>query len=218
MKIKNLLLALIPISLVFILSGCAIKRGEVTIKQEAKETKVNTNSQLSVYIKEVKDNRTFEFNPIDPNIPSLSPDEINTNEVKTRAIARKRNAYGKGLGDILLKKGQTVSSLMKENIEIAFKELGYKVIKDEKNITTDTKIVNVDINKFWSWMTPGFWAITLSTEISTNLKINTINKEEINVFTKDYYSVGTESNYVKVIKTALKMHIEEVKTKIDKMP
>jgi len=34
MKIKNLLLALIPISLVFILSGCAIKRGEVTIKQE----------------------------------------------------------------------------------------------------------------------------------------------------------------------------------------
>lgn len=218
MKIKNLLLALIPISLVFVLSGCAIKRGEVTIKQEAKETKVNNNSQLSVFIKEVKDNRRFEFNPRDPNIPSLSPDEINTKEVQARAIARKRNSYGKGLGDILLKEGQTVSSLMKENIEIAFLESGYQVIKDEKNITTDTKIVNVDINKFWTWMTPGFWAITLSTEISTNLKINTTKEDEINVFTKGYYQTGLESNFVEVIKNALKLHIKEVKTKIDKMP
>jgi len=216
MKIKNLLLALIPISLVFILSGCAIKRGEVTIKQEAKETKVNNNSQLSVFIKEVKDNR--RFNPRDPNTPSLSPDEINTKEVQARAIARKRNSYGKGLGDILLKEGQTVTSLMKENIEIAFLESGYQVIENEKDITSYTKIVNVDINKFWTWMTPGFWAITLSTEISTNLKINTTKEDEINVFTKGYYQTGLESNFVEVIKNALKLHIKEVKTKIDKMP
>lgn len=107
---------------------------------------------------------------------------------------------------------------MKENIEIAFLESGYQVIKDEKNITTDTKIINVDINKFWTWMTPGFWAITLSTEIATNLKINTTKEDEINVFTKGYYQTGLESNFVEVIKNALKLHIKEVKTKIDKMP
>ena len=103
---------------------------------------------------------------------------------------------------------------MKENIEIAFLEAGYNIIKSEKNINSQTIIVSAEINKFWTWMTPGFWAITLSTEVSSNLKINTIKKEEINVHTKGYYQTGMESNYLEVTQKALKKHIEKIKEKI----
>ena len=70
MKIKKLLPIVSSIFLLFILSGCAVKRGEVIINQQSNE------SQLSVYIKEVIDNRKFEVNPKKPNIPSLNPNEL----------------------------------------------------------------------------------------------------------------------------------------------
>jgi hypothetical protein len=40
-------------------------------------------------------------------------------EVKARAIGRKRNTYGKALGDMVLEGGQTVEGVVREYLVIA---------------------------------------------------------------------------------------------------
>ncbi len=52
----------------------------------------------------VEDDRKFQDKPASADIPSLKGEQSNaTVEEKARAVARKRNGYGKALGDILLK-------------------------------------------------------------------------------------------------------------------
>lgn len=198
------------------LSGCATSRGVVELVTPiTKETTLSNGKK--VYINSVLDKRLFEYKPKQPNIPSLDPDEQQNNAIKLRAIARKRNTLGKGLGDILLKEGQTVESIIYDSLQQAFIENGYSIIENQQQVTSGTYIVDAKINKFWSWMNPGFWALTLSTEISTDISIkmtSEINKEIINVKVSDTFQTGAESNWVEVMQNALKAYITEVKLKL----
>ena len=88
---------------------------------------------------------------------------------------------------------------------------------DRKDVgSEDIIIVNATIEKFWAYMTPGFWAITLTSEISTNLSIETLTDngekiEEITVKSENKYQIATEKNWMEIIHVSVKKYIEKVK-------
>lgn len=199
-----------------LLSGCATSRSVLDIPTPVSEKITQANGK-DVYINSTSDKRIFESNPASPEIPSLDPSEDQSDAIRTRSIARKRNGFGKALGDILLKEGQSVESLTKASIRQAFIEKGYRVIDTKTQITSDTYIVDAEISKFWSWINPGFFALTLSTEISTPLTVKSpdgVDKKTINVKASDSYQTGAEGNWVEVINKALRAYIDDLKTKL----
>lgn len=200
----------------FLLNGCATSRGLVSLIIPTSD-KVAPSNGSEIYIRSVVDERIFEEAPKSPDIPSLDPSEPQSEDIKRRAIARKRNTYGRGLGDILLNEGQTVMSVISDSLRQAFIEEGYTVIGNSANAGKNARIVDVEINKFWSWMNPGFWAITLSTEIGTDVTIQRAEgseKRTIHIKAADQFQTAVEGNWLDVMHTALKDYIREVKTKI----
>ncbi|MCD4677911.1 MAG: hypothetical protein K8S18_18235 [Desulfobacula sp.] len=216
MKVLSKSICLLIISIALFLTGCATNRGIVKIDLPQASV-VNLNGK-KVFIESVTDKRIFENNPKSQDIPSLGfgGTAQATESIKKRAIARKRNSFGKAMGDILLDEGQTIESVIRESLITSFTELGYKVV-DRKDVgSEDIIIVNATIEKFWAYMTPGFWAITLTSEISTNLSIETLTDngekiEEITVKSENKYQIATEKNWMEIIHVSVKKYIEKVK-------
>ena len=208
----------VVLAMLVLFTGCATSRSIIDVPSSTPQNAqtVAANGK-AVYINTVRDNRSFQTNPRSPDIPSLDPSEDLTDAIKLRAIGRKRNAYGKALGDILLKDGTTVESLIASATRRAFSENGYQVLDYSTWVTPGVYVVDVSIDQFWSWMNPGFWAITLSTEISTSLSIKEGTKQQhavVQVKASDQFQVGTESNYLKMITGALTLYGEDLKRKL----
>lgn len=201
-----------------LLGGCATSRSVLeTPKLVAAKAAPQQDNGREVFINMPLDKRVFELNPATANIPSLDPTEDASDAIKARAIGRKRNGFGKALGDILLPEGESVEKLAAASIRQAFIDKGYRIVDDRQQIKADTYIVNADVNKFWSWMNPGFWAITLSTEIATGLVIDSATgtqKVAISVKASDHFQTGVESNWAEVMNKAIKSYIEDLKSKL----
>ena len=199
-----------------IISGCAINRSTLDI-QLPKGQQAQLNGK-QVYINSVVDKRSFQVSPPSPDIPSLDPSEDQTEQIKMRAIGRKRNGFGKALGDMLLKDGETVQSLTNKSIRQAFEDKGYSIVANKDGVTKDTYIVDVNIEKFWAWMNPGFWQITLSSEISTDVIIKSskgTTNQQISVKAADGYQVATESNWMEIIQKSIQLYINDLKSKLN---
>jgi uncharacterized lipoprotein YajG len=200
-----------------LLGGCATSRSVLDIPTPAaRETAQAVGKE--VLIASVADRRSFEIEPGSPDIPSLDPGQDQSDAIKARAIGRKRNTFGKALGDILLKEGQTVETLTASSIRQAFAEKGYKVIDRKEDATSNTLRVEAAVDKFWAWMNPGFAAITLSTEISTDLAIRSPAQGKtvtVSVKASGNYQTGMEENWIEVINKALRAYVDELKAKLE---
>lgn len=211
----NFLIAATITSALF-LSGCATNRSTIDIPIAEPMGSATLNGK-EIYINSVTDNRAFEVKPSNPSTPSLDPSEAQGDLIKLRAIGRKRSGYGKGLGDILLPEGKTVESLIEDSLKKQLVDNGYAVIRNKDQITKNTYIADVKIHKLWSWMNPGFFAITLSTEISTDIAINhgsSIDKKIISVNASDSFQMATESNWAEVMQNALSKYNTELNKKL----
>jgi len=198
-------------------TGCATKRGEVALQVPTVKAETAPSNGQQIYINSVVDKRVFEVKPPEPNIPSLDPSEAQSDTIKARAVGRKRNGYGMALGDILLNENQSVSSVIKDSLKEALTDKGYSVIEAKEQITPQTYIADVKIIKFWSWMNMGFWALTLSCEIETNVDIKQEGNPQtysLHVKAADSFQTGMESNYIEVMQKALQQYIAEAKTEI----
>ena len=205
-------------------SGCATSRGIVRLDQPLAASPA-TASGKTVFIGEVTDNRVFEQNPKTQDIPSLGFEgsAAASADLKLRAIARKRNTYGKALGDILLEPGQTVESVMRDALRRALVEGGYTVVDQKPAAGSDTPVVDASIDKFWGYMTPGFWAITLSCDIATTLRIrpplpNTQERETVAVKAEGHFQIPGGSAWMEVFRKALDQYVEQVKQKLAPEP
>jgi hypothetical protein len=162
-------------SCVMLMAGCATSRSEIKLQSPAVVAPAATeaSAQHVVVIGKITDERAFEDSPNDPSIPSLGFGGAGkaSDDVKERAVARKRNGYGMALGDVLLQSGQTVEGVIRENLTAAFQQAGYQV-KSASDAGPSPLVVDVHIKTFWAWFTPGFWAITLSDNIATDLVFN----------------------------------------------
>lgn len=197
------------------LSGCATSRSVLDVQPPSGQP--GQANGKKVYIDNVVDNRSFQTTPSTPDIPSLDPSEDQSDGIKARAIGRKRNGYGKALGDMLLKDGETVQTLTYKSIQEAFVEKGYTIVNKDQ-VTKDTYVVNASIDKFWAWMNPGFWSITLSSEVSTDLSIKsgkTTTPQKVYVKAADGYQVATEKNWTEIIQKSLQLYVEQLKSKIN---
>ena len=99
--------------------------------------------------------------------------------------------------------------------------MGYKIITSEKDITNNTYIVDIEVNKFWSWINFGFWAVTLSTEISTNITLQEpsgFDNKLIYVKASDTFQTGGGSNWIEVMNLGLKLYLDEIKIKYSDTP
>lgn len=150
--------------------GCAMTRGAINPRILLP---ANPSSGMQIKIAQVNDRRVFQVNPRDPSIPSLKDDQVNNIGITGRAIARKRNTYGKALGDILLPEGQTVPKLVEDALTRGFRESGYRVLQPEDNGYAEASAITADIDRFWAWFTPGFWAITLEFRADVRIQSKT---------------------------------------------
>jgi hypothetical protein len=150
-------------------SGCATNRGILDVRVNELQ---NPASGRAVTIVRVADLRLFEKAPAIQSIPSLMGGEIDDKAITSRAIARKRNGYGKALGDILLPEGRTVEDIVREALVTSFRESGYRVIDDaaESKDGNSAVPIEADIKQFWSWITPGFWAVSMEFEAIVDIK------------------------------------------------
>ena len=199
-----------------ILGGCATSRSIIDVPLPASAGFANSNGK-EVKINSVTDKRVFEVSPPEPSTPSLDPSEEQGDKIKARAIARKRNSYGRGLGDMLLPEGKTVDVLVGDALRQAFAESGYKVLGAGEQTTANTYIVDARIDKLWSWMNPGFWGITLSSEIATDIEIKNggmLARHKVAAKASDTFQVGTESNWIVMMQRALKGYIEDLRLKV----
>lgn len=199
-----------------VVTGCATSRSSLDI-QIPKAQNAQSNGK-QVYINSVSDKRAFQLNPSTPDIPSLDPSEDQNEQIKLRAIGRKRNGFGKALGDMLLKEGETVQSLTNQSIQQAFAEKGYTVLNSKEQVTKDTYIVDANVQKFWAWMNPGFWQLTLSSEIATDLAIKApkgATSQQISVKAADGYQVATEANWTEIIQKSIQLYINDLKSKLN---
>lgn len=155
--------------------GCASTRDFISL--ELPEIKLSgAAAEKIAVIRVVQDGRVFEEKPRDPSIPSLKGGlRNNPEELRKRAIARKRDADGKVRGDVLLLEGQTVETVVRELVGNALAGSGYRVM--ETSISPDAITVDVTINKFWSWVLRGSWAYQFGAEIETTLTIKSGSKQ-----------------------------------------
>ena len=192
----------VGIAALMVLAGCATSRSEVDVNVAPLSTSqaAATSNGKKVLISTV-DDRVFQIAPRSPDTPSLKNDEVNDKSITERAIARKRNSYGKGLGDVLLPSGRTVSQLVNESVAAAYKQAGYQVVTEPG--TPDAAPVNVHIVEFWSWFTPGFFSVDVSNK--ARLRIETPGATALIVVTRKNESMQavTESDWKKITEAGL---------------
>lgn len=153
------------------LAACATSRSQIRAPAPAADSAIAApGSGPAVLIGDVVDARVFEERPPHPSTPSLgwggagaaSADE------RARAVGRKRNTYGRALGDVLLEPGESVADLVREHLAAALRQAGYRVIDAPADDPAAIR-VDVRIDRFWTWFQPGFWQVRLHGEITTQL-------------------------------------------------
>src|SRR5690348_16086689 len=149
----------VAILLGLMLAACATSRSVVDVQPPVSRAAAGSGVAR---IGEVRDLRKFEVEPRDPSVPSLGDAaEISDPHVTARALARKRNTYGKALGDVMLPEGSSVATLVRGAARKALQDAGYTVVDEKSPDYAKAPMLAVDIEQFWAWVTPGFSAITI---------------------------------------------------------
>lgn len=210
-------LAVLLLAASIVLGGCATSRSEIRLTSPAapQSTTPNTNAPTA-FIRTVKDDRAFEQAPKEPSTPSIGFEGATqaTAEAKLRAIGRKRNTYGMALGDVFLQNGQTVESVVRENLAAALRDSGYNV-RNDAGVGTSSLVIDIRIRKFWAWLQPGFWAVTVNADIATDLTLSTTSTATpVVVHVEDARQFVTDSAWLETIDKALQAYRREATQKL----
>jgi len=209
-------------SLCVVVVGCATSRSEIKLSGATAGNSLTTAAAgKTVVVRAVTDERVFEEAPSDPSIPSLGFEGAATasTDVKARAIGRKRNSYGKALGDILLESGQTVEGVVREHLTVALKQAGYELKPSNSDAASTPLVLDVHIKQFWAWLQPGFWAITLSAKIAVDLDVaEAATPTRISVIAEDSRQVASDSAWMEIVDKALRDFRVQVTTKFASRP
>jgi len=182
---------LLPVLLV--LGGCATDRSVLSL---AVPTATTVGDKVAV-IESVSDQRHFEADPDDPSTPSLKKGAKYALDAEARkaAIARKRNGYGHAIGDIVLAPPQTVETITRQLVANGLQERGYRIV-DAASAPSDALRVKVAIEEFWSWLTPGFWAVDMEAKLRTLLQCGGTDRQvEVAAYAKKSAPTGRDGNY-----------------------
>lgn len=196
-----------------LVTGCATNRSEVAIERPSGEGQSVTKSR-TVLVRSVTDERVFEDKPSEPSVPSLKGGASSASaDVKARAFARKRNGYGKALGDVVLKGGATVTDVMRDNVVAAFREAGYRVTTNPAEAGASPLMVDVHIKQFWAWMIPGAFVVKLDANVETSITAGTAAPIVVKTHAEHASGVVTEGQWAGVMQHALNDYRKELAAK-----
>ncbi|HVU16752.1 MAG TPA: YajG family lipoprotein [Candidatus Didemnitutus sp.] len=164
----------------------------------------------------VSDQRAFANKPDDPAVPSVDGD-VNQLSPETKAImiGRQRNTYGHSMGDIALGSGQTVSQQVKALVESALKSRGYNVTSGAGAATT----LNVSIDQFWAWFTPGFVSVTFEARVYCKITVTKDGKGTpltIEGYGKNSGQIASDDNWKEAYARAYKDFETKLATGLEK--
>ena len=171
MIVKRAWKVLIIVFSTIIASGCAATRSTIDVTAAKMPAAAESTPKIQVAIMRVVDARQFEAAPRNPSTPSLkSAEDLKNPQIRARAIARKRGGFGQAMADILLPEGRTVEQLVREAATKALRERGYGVVDASAAASTNALPLDLEIKQYWSWFTPGFFAISLEFEGIVTMK------------------------------------------------
>jgi hypothetical protein len=156
-------------ALACLLSGCVTGTRSMDVGLErGSVAEAPAATKGNVVFGEVTDTRHFENKPGDPSTPSVDGDVNKLSAVeRSRYIGRQRNTFGHAMGDIALPGGKTVQTKMVEIMTEGLRQRGYAVVANG----TDANKVSVEVQDFWTWMTPGFFALSFEARIGCKVTI-----------------------------------------------
>lgn len=203
------------------LMGCATTRSELTLpapgaQKAAAGAAVPGLAGKTVVLRSVRDERVFEDAPDDPSTPSLGFGGASkaTPEIKARAFGRKRGGFGMAFGDILLQPGQTVESVVRDNLAAALQGAGARLADAaaaHAAAPADALLLDVHVKAFWTWMNPGFWALTGNGRIGADVEIaGRAGTTPVLVEHKESRQFMTESAWLEVMTATLEAWRAEV--------
>lgn len=154
-------------TLVVSLSAAACVNGTRQIELDVPSSNSVSEKSGLIYIASINDSRVFKHKPRKPETPSISgkldkktPEELST------FIGRQRNGYGGAVGSVALKEGSTVQQEARKVLTAGLEARGYQVSDSADN----ARAINIDIQKFWAWMVPGFISIGFESEVELGLE------------------------------------------------
>lgn len=194
---------LLAIAALVMVTGCATSRSVLTVNSAPSYNTSNPAEGVAVKLK-TTDAREFQTKPPSPDIPSLKDGDIHNQSTTSRAIARKRNGYGKALGDVLLPEGQTVANLTEEAIAASFRQAGYRVLRAGDAGFDKATTVDAQIKQYWSWVTIGFWAVTMHCRaevvvtaplpgLSSGIRVESLSEKSLSAaFESDWQDIASQ--------------------------
>jgi len=76
-------------------------------------------------------------------------------------------------------------------------------------------VIDAHIKQFWAWIHPGFWAITVHTDIATDLDLSTAaGAVPVVVHVQDARALVTDSAWLETIDKALQAYRQEAMQKL----
>jgi hypothetical protein len=194
-----------------ILAGCAL--GRTTVDVSAPQ---GTNPSTGKYVRidSTQDKRTFIVAPPSADMASLDPSGDASEASKARAIGRKRNGFGKALGDVVLPEGKTVSGLVESAVATGFQEAGYIVVKQGDPNYAAAAPVNAQIIDFWAWIQPGFWSISTNqkSELRLSGEVGALHGEQtIKTNVTESKQVVTGSDWTEIVEKGLSEIAQQTK-------
>jgi hypothetical protein len=163
---KHPIIALVSFSIIGLTSGCVTGRRSLGIEVPPAESSTAVASKGALSIGQVTDSREFVNKPDSPSTPSINGDvKLLSAEAKSTFIGRQRNTWGHAEGDIVLPDGQNVQGKVSELLREGLKRRGYSV-------TGGAPIsVSAEVQQFWTWMTPGFFALSFEAQLECKVTV-----------------------------------------------
>jgi len=173
---KNPLLLIAGITFVGLTSGCVTGTRSLGVDVTPAQSYANASSKGPIAIATVSDLRVFQNHPGEPSTPSIDGDVTKLSaETKSTFIGRQRNTYGHAMGDIALPAGQTVQGKVSDLLREGLKRRGYEIVDAAK---TENR-VTAEIQQFWTWMSPGFFALSFEAQIECNVTVSAAGKQSM---------------------------------------
>ena len=203
---------ILAISILAVLTGCATSRSVISPGVSAGQ---NPSSGVAVRIENVADARSFQPAPPQPDMPSLNEEDVRNSAITSRAVGRKRNTYGKALGDIVLPEGDSVTKLVGTALTRGLRESGYRVLEKGEAGYDAAAPVSARVEQFWTWGNPGFAAVKTNGRIEVSLdgKVKPLESgRKVRAEVAESMQVVTENDWRVILNKALEAWIENLKT------
>ena len=148
------------------MSGCVLGRRDIALDIPSGAAAQATRGQIR--IAEVADARHFQNDPRSPSTPSIDGDVTKVTPAELQMfIGRQRNGFGGAKGDIVLSSDTTVPDRVRKLLASGFVRRGFTPTDDVESPTA----VDVKVNEFWAWFSPGAFSVSFEARIETLLNI-----------------------------------------------